>query len=251
MLTTAYNIEVTTIGQTCSTPPTISNGVMKCSRKENEIGTVCKPYCNNGYDLDCASFVTTCELGAGGVEADWSPSRITCQCKPTTCSMSRFPTSNAKPAYHWDCNETAKAGNVPFGTRCTAKCAQRESMPLIVVCDNDMSESTCGADGAWTATPKCHCIRNNCGSPKIFTPKQIRFGAKYHYSDHHHGIAGINSVVTAKCPNTAIMKCNGSSMSTCIWDGKRLTWDNSQKCSCFKSCAPPPMQVQFHRNVIM
>ena len=80
---------------------------------------------------------------------------------------------------------------------------------------------------------------------------QIRFGAKYHYSDHGNGVAGINSIVTAKCPTNSIMKCNGASTSKCIWDGKKLIWDNSQKCSCYKACAPPHAQITFNRNVIL
>ena len=37
--------------------------------------------------------------------------------------------------------------------------------------------------------------------------------------------------------------------SKCIWDGKKLTWDNNEKCVCYKSCKNPTQTIQFQRGL--
>lgn len=39
----------------------------------------------------------------------------------------------------------------------------------------------------------------------------------------------MNTVVTAKCPEGAKLKCDGPNTTKCVWDGKKLAWDNRKR----------------------
>ena len=69
------------------------------------------------------------------------------------------------------------------------------------------------------------CVKNSCGVPRIFSPKQIRFGAQIEPA----GRSVMNTVVTAKCPEGAKLKCDGPNTTKCVWDGKKLAWDNRKR----------------------
>ena len=43
----------------------------------------------------------------------------------------------------------------------------------------------------------------------------------------------MNTVVTAKCPDGAKLKCDGPSTTKCVWDGKKLAWDNRKRIEYF------------------
>ncbi|CAG5104042.1 Oidioi.mRNA.OKI2018_I69.chr1.g1064.t1.cds [Oikopleura dioica] len=230
----------------CSKKPKINNGFWEC----DDQGQRCSGKCNPGYALSCDELSLKCALDQAGSSWDQVGYDAGCKCLPELCNVNQLPQKAQKPAYHWHCDEMASAYQVPTGATCRAVCENREDTELIAICIGQISSSTCLADGSWSNRPNCHCSKNTCGEPKLFSLKERRLGGELIYSQETTRF-GLNSIVTASCPDDAILQCTKGNSAKCTLNKfGTMDWDTDSECECIKYCPNPRESIRLAKDII-
>ena len=163
-------------------------------------------------------------------------------------------------------NLISSAYQVPTGATCRAVCENREDTELIAICIGQISSSTCLTDGRWSNRPNCHCSKNTCGEPKLFSLKERRLGGELIYSEvsFHYQFEnqkepsfeettrfGLNSIVTASCPDDAILQCTKGNSAKCTLNKfGTMDWDTDSECECIKYCPNPIESIRPAKDII-